>query len=292
MKIILSRKGFDSSAGRVPNPILPDGTLLSFPIPDTSQTSKIRYEDIRVNGESIGKIVEDLTNHKITRRHFAHLDPDLNTSAYRRSAGWRPLFGPGGPAQTHLQTNGVAVGDLFLFFGWFRQTEIVAGKYGFVKSAPDRHIIFGWLQVGAIVSREKDVLLSWAKYHHHFQDPDLPPVVYISRATLDLDGVNRNVTGGGAFEKYQKELCLTCSNQPKRSVWKLPQWFYPFYRHARGERRPPLSHHRDRRRWKLEKGHAILQSVGRGQEFVLEAEKYPQAITWVRDLIALEKRRR
>lgn len=286
MRIILSRKGFDSSAGRVPNPILPNGTLLSFPIPDASRTSKIRYEDIHVNGESIGKIVEDLTNHKITRRHFAHLDPDLNASAYRRSAGWRPLFGPGGPAQTHLQTKGVAVGDLFLFFGWFRQTEMIAGKYRLVRSAPNLHIIFGWLQVGAIVSREKDVLLSWAKYHHHFQSPDLPPIVYISRATLALDGVNRHISGGGAFEKYQEELCLTCPDQLKRSVWRLPRWFYP------RDGLPPLSHHSEPSRWKLKKGHAILQSVGRGQEFVLDAERYPQAIPWARDLIALEKRRR
>lgn len=34
MKIILSRKGFDSSNGGQPNPIMPDGTLLSLPIPD------------------------------------------------------------------------------------------------------------------------------------------------------------------------------------------------------------------------------------------------------------------
>ena len=36
MKVILSRKGFDSSNGGIPSPILPDGTLLSFPIPACS----------------------------------------------------------------------------------------------------------------------------------------------------------------------------------------------------------------------------------------------------------------
>lgn len=34
MKIILSRKGFDSSVGGVASPLFPDGTLLSLPIPD------------------------------------------------------------------------------------------------------------------------------------------------------------------------------------------------------------------------------------------------------------------
>ncbi|MBO4456467.1 MAG: hypothetical protein J5802_01965 [Butyrivibrio sp.] len=33
MKIILSRKGFDSTNGGCASPIMPDGTLLSMPIP-------------------------------------------------------------------------------------------------------------------------------------------------------------------------------------------------------------------------------------------------------------------
>jgi len=44
MKVILSRKGFDSGTGGYPSPILPDGTLLSLPIPDA--TSDIKYSDI------------------------------------------------------------------------------------------------------------------------------------------------------------------------------------------------------------------------------------------------------
>jgi hypothetical protein len=33
MKVILSRKGFDSGYGGIPSPVLPDGTMLSLPIP-------------------------------------------------------------------------------------------------------------------------------------------------------------------------------------------------------------------------------------------------------------------
>lgn len=33
MKVILNRKGFDSSNGGIVSPIMEDGTLLSFPIP-------------------------------------------------------------------------------------------------------------------------------------------------------------------------------------------------------------------------------------------------------------------
>jgi len=45
MKVILSRKGFDSQYGGMPSPILPDGTLLSLPIPSkTDMNYNIKTE--------------------------------------------------------------------------------------------------------------------------------------------------------------------------------------------------------------------------------------------------------
>lgn len=73
MKLILSRKGFDSSAGGVPSPILPDGRLLALPIPDAAST--IRYADISFDGAPLSRLVEPLTRGKITAEHGAHLDP-------------------------------------------------------------------------------------------------------------------------------------------------------------------------------------------------------------------------
>src|SRR5437763_11628659 len=43
-KIILSRKGFDSAAGGCASPVLPDGRLVSFPIPDDEG---VPYGDLR-----------------------------------------------------------------------------------------------------------------------------------------------------------------------------------------------------------------------------------------------------
>ena len=251
---------------------------MSFPIP-TDSSSKITYDDISMNGESVGKIVEDLSNRNVEHHRFAHLDPDLNELAYPRLPGWRPLFGAGSAAHSHLKTNGVAIGDVFLFFGWFRQTELINGRYRFVKGAPDLHIIFGWLQIGAIVTTEEEVMLPWAKYHHHFRPPLYPnDAVYVSRSRLELNGLKKGMKGGGVFGMYREELRLTCPDQPKRSLWRLPKWFYP-------QNRPPLTHHTDMSRWRLEDDSALLQSVGRGQEFVLEADRYPKAIAWVRGLI-------
>lgn len=133
MRIVLSRKGFDSVNGGKPSPILPDGTLFSLPIPDATETSGITYADINLcRGESIGTIVEDLTNLCVRQNQFAHLDPDLRRAAYPRISGWRPLFGQAGGDQTHLTLQGVTLGDVFLFFGWFRQVEIAYRKYRYV----------------------------------------------------------------------------------------------------------------------------------------------------------------
>ena len=54
MKVILSRKGMDSEAGGIPSPILPDGTLLSLPIPDN--TSGQKYSELYYNGQSLQEI--------------------------------------------------------------------------------------------------------------------------------------------------------------------------------------------------------------------------------------------
>lgn len=141
MKIILSRKGFDSKNGGIPSPILPDHTLVSLPVPaDMADKGSVRYDDIRAPKVTLGKLVHDLRKVPL---HRAHLDPDLRRSALStRKPGWRAIFGQAGKAQSHLAGEGVDVGDLFLFFGWFRQTEYVEGHYRFVRGAPHLHVLF------------------------------------------------------------------------------------------------------------------------------------------------------
>jgi hypothetical protein len=63
MKIILSRKGFDSAAGGYANPILPDGTLLSLPIPDES--SAVCFSDLSYKGKSYYEIMGELHGTKM-----------------------------------------------------------------------------------------------------------------------------------------------------------------------------------------------------------------------------------
>ena len=47
-RIILSRKGFDSSAGGVASPIFKDGSIFSIPIPQKSP-SPTKYKDLNFN---------------------------------------------------------------------------------------------------------------------------------------------------------------------------------------------------------------------------------------------------
>ena len=46
MKVIISRKGFDSSAGKMASPILPDGRVISLPIPTSHD--KTTWADIEL----------------------------------------------------------------------------------------------------------------------------------------------------------------------------------------------------------------------------------------------------
>ena len=57
MKIIISRKGFDSKFGGTASPILPDGTMLSFPIPDEQGIS---YNSIKYDGKTYMDLWQEL----------------------------------------------------------------------------------------------------------------------------------------------------------------------------------------------------------------------------------------
>ena len=120
MKIILSRKGFDSSSGGFASPIFPDGTMLSLPIPvQEVDTSCTKYSDIRYSKYTYQDILEQLNPRRSNKMVYCHLDPDIRDDIWKYSLPyWHPAFGQIGAAETHLQNHNVQAGDLFLFFGW------------------------------------------------------------------------------------------------------------------------------------------------------------------------------
>lgn len=277
MKLILSRKAFDSGAGGVANPILDDGAMIPMPIPD--KTSPIRYQDITVAGHNLGKVAADLTKERVRADHFAHLDPDLIDSAYPREPGWRPMFGQVGSAQSVLAREGVGPGDLFLFFGWFRRATASSGRLRFIPGAPDLHVLWGWMQIDEVVPVGSVEHPDWMQYHPHLAGPrGSGNSIYVARDKLALNGIDLELAGAGVFTHFDDRLQLTKPGS-KRSLWQLPSWFAP------DASRPALGYHTDPSRWRRHSDRVDLQSAARGQEFVLDTARYPEAIDWLRDLV-------
>jgi len=278
VKLILSRKAFDSGAGKVANPILDDGSIIPMPIPD--KQSPIRYDEIHVAGENLGTVASELTRGRTRPDHFAHLDPDLTESAYPRQPGWRPLFGQVDAAQSVLAREGVGPGDLFLFFGWFRRVTRSAGRLQYVQGAPDLHVIWGWMQIDDLIPVGNGSHQDWMRYHPHLTSSTRGRnnTLYVAREKLTLDGVALDLPGAGVFSHYDDRLRLTKPGA-SRSTWTLPGWF------ALDGLRPPLGYHSDPARWTVDGDRVELRSAARGQEFVLDTASYPEAIPWAGDLL-------
>lgn len=169
MKVIFSRKGMDSESGRVASPILPDGTLLSLPIPD--RKSKKKYEDIQYKGQNYRDIITRLhPDFDFESYPTCHLDPDIYEDIDYRPVDWVPAFGQWGVAATHLDKSCVDVGDIFLFYGMFRQTEIKNGKLSYIKGAPIRHIIYGYMEIGEVIKDDKEIASKY-NWHPHSIEP-------------------------------------------------------------------------------------------------------------------------
>lgn len=290
MKLILSRKGFDSSAGEIPSIILPDGRLYSFPIPD--QKGNVKYSDIKSPipeysnlYELIKELYTGIRKEKFTKNQLCHLDPDLNPEAIKRNVNWKPIFGQSAAAQGHLESNLVGKGDIFLYFGWFKRIELHQGKLRYIPGSPDLHVIYGYLVNERIIDINKpnEDIEEWMKYHVHFNHKEdyKPNKIYVSENEFKLNG--NNYPGAGLF-KFDKRLQLTKEGSTGRSLWQLPKAFNP------SNNKTPLTYHRSSNRWRLMSDHVELKSAYRGQEFVLDLNECPELISWVETIISLQHR--
>ncbi len=276
MKVVLSRKGFDSSAGGGPSPVLPDGTMASLPVPEQPPFAggSVSYEAVAVApGWTAGSLARALGTDDAVLARGAHLDPDLDAAARPRPAGWRPVFGQAGAAAAHLSNQGVGVGDTFVFWGLFRHTVVTDGALSWDRSRPAFHAVFGWLAVGAVVHLARgDAAPTWAVDHPH--------VAARSRAANTLYVAAERGPGGlpgGGRLAWDDVLRLSLPEGP-RSSWELPLACHPDHGGAE------LTYHRDRSRWGEADGRARLRAVPRGQEFVVEAA--PGWSAWLERVLA------
>jgi hypothetical protein len=190
MRVIFSRKGFDSAAGGAPSPII-GGEPISLPIP-TERRSETTY---RLAG--LGQIIEEMTKGRIGADNLCHEDPMFSNGRW--------AFGQTGAAQAHLERNGVGVGDIFLFFGLF----------AFRDGRDRHHRIFGYLEVDEV--------------RHLGGRPSRSdnPEGFLRRHPHTIGEWNENNTlylGSGAKAKTAHPSLRLTKPGALTSIWTVPPW--------------------------------------------------------------------
>lgn len=217
MKVILSRKGFDSANGGIVSPIMEDGTLLSFPIPSDDRDT---FEDLAYCGQSYAKILDDL---KYRGGAHCHVDPDLSPDRRKNAIdGWRPIFGQISSSAAYLLHNvNVSVGDLFLFFGNYHKVECRDGKFRYVRKTGDFYqdndlqVIWGYMQVGEIITdSEAQRKYPWHPHASEARLRDSGNVMFLARERLSF---NEALPGAGML-RFREDRVLTAPHQ-KKATW-------------------------------------------------------------------------
>ena len=217
MKVVLSRKGFDSSNGGIVSPIFEDGTMVSFPIPSNDSDM---FSDLHYEGISYSDILSDL-NYKGNKS--CHVDPDLDQSRRRAAIDkWVPAFGQINSSATYLRNIGIKEGDLFLFFGNFHHVKECNGHFRYVRRTADFYkdkdiqVIWGYLQVGKIIDDPKEQELLW--WHPHSSENrrnNKTNVIFTAAKRLSFD---ENKPGAGLLS-FDTKRVLTLINKNK-ATWK------------------------------------------------------------------------
>ena len=128
MRIIFSRKGFDSGAGGGPSPIAA-GRPISLPIPADGDKSRTSYGDL-----GLGEYAANASRGRYGADALCHHDPMFLPDG-------TVILGQCRQSQSHLANRNVGVGDVFLFFGLFAEED--TGEL--------HHRIFGYLGIEEIV---------------------------------------------------------------------------------------------------------------------------------------------
>jgi hypothetical protein len=259
-RIILSRKGFDSSEkwGKKASPIFSNGNICSIPIPADGGPSDHRYRDLSYEHVKIEDVFEAVKPES-SLDDYCHFDPQLNQSI--------GLFGQANNAQSELTNRNVGPGDVFLFFGWFSNYSIKTNL----------HHLFGWLQIDHVLkdpNEIKDFLNQKnIKHPHGYAEYFTNNALYVSKEFIEINNKKTSLKGFGMFKKTNPDLILTAPDRTK-SIWKMPEKYFSKTNNL----------FMNRLKWEDEKN-CLINSGGIGQEFVMNSEINPNLIDWVMDLI-------
>ncbi len=254
MKIVFSRKGFDSSNGGKPSFIFPDGSLFSVPIP--TKNDKLTFGDLQFSyaGDSAHKILNQVTNGLHNENGICHHDP----MEIQHNDGKNLVLGQFGSPDGELRNGGIDKGDIFLFFGWFKHINKINGRWQYLRDSKNIQLIWSYMEVGSIhrINNMSDVKRkelfkqkSFLNEHPHVQRPNFEKnnSLYVSQQHEMFD--------------YDEKRCLTdIKEYETMSKWRLPSFF-----------NQPSSFTRFKN-FILEGDDVIMKYRGVGQEFILNLD--------------------
>jgi hypothetical protein len=291
MKLVLSRKGFDSGSGGCLSPYNHDtGEYIWFPIPEkvNSYSNQIRYSDVLVKngylsslkGSNLSEVYKSLKgmdrvklrkNERVSiddSELFAHFDPMLGTPPWivkNDSCKIGMGFGQFNAAP-QLGNHNVNEGSIFLFFGGFQSTSNrkIAGHY-----------LYGWLKVKKRIETYEDCkkIIEPYNLHHH---------PHITEAAFKRNKKNYillpdqwlyedlNIPGCGYFTTLNDSLLLSSNKESNRATWKLPIFFYQNLTQVH------------LKTWENTQDGFCTVKTGIGQEFITELSEKGE--DWLREL--------
>lgn len=302
MKLILSRKGFDSSAGHGYSPYDPKtGKYIVLPIPeDQKKAYGYTFEDLKLKKNYLegmeARNLKDLIHDpkmgysskslKVVEDSYAHYDPIIKRPPWLTSGPDFGAFGQSEAAAGHLRNHDVGEGSVFLFFSRFKpmknQVHPLDPRGAWTEGA---YFIYGWLKVGKVITAENKHELpeNVRKNHPHGSNYDFENrtknTLYLAADKLfdDMD-----IPGCGYFPRLTDDLLLSSPEHKSRpSIWRVPSFlnedhFRPTYLNVTDKLQD---------RWLLcpdNHGECYVQATARGQEYVSKLEG--KSMEWMRSL--------
>lgn len=282
-RIILSRKGFDSSTGKTPSrasPIFEDGSIFSIPV-QINNTDPDAYGNVEYGGINAYEAIKyTYKNAKsgspYNKEDRCHFDPNLSILP--------GVFGQQGSDQGELEKCGISEGDLFLFFGWFQ-------TYGDDQTKINAHHLFGWLQVDKIIKgtiQIREYCHAMKIQHPHAKGDWKQNTLYVSSNDLKTDHGVLKGKGAGFFKTTDKQLILSRNLAERKSLWQFPEEYFRSIADSSSAYEMFVAHDSKSKgpnTWLDLKNLTVNTNRGHWQELAMDSEKFPSLEKWAFDLI-------
>jgi hypothetical protein len=322
-RIILSRKGFDSSAGGDYSPFDPDtGKYIVLPIPiddkEACISNRLEYEAIRIKKNylpdysdiNLKSLMETMGKKAIIKgkeSQRAHFDPWLGRCPWlsKDSDHHIGAFGQVDGPQTTLMNNYVGKGSLFLFFSRFKPINWTkVSRFNDIDIRPEHlkegvYFIYGWLRVGG------EPIKCYDEIDSKINDPELKRELkerhphakaeYFEKyekkkgkntiyiADIYLFDNSKEYSGCGYFHELSENLLLTATESAQKS--RIGNWIPSRWKMPPGFSSEQCCSYLKRRYTK----DGLAETAGRGQEFVFkESDEFCQ---WFKDKLLPEMRK-